>query len=81
MSKQDAKFWQKAVDARQALAQQHGADPDVRHIDLGYAAQGCQNADQVVLRVHVNERWFAANPDDRTAFQGDVDGIPVCVIG
>jgi hypothetical protein len=79
MSKQDAKFWEKAVNARHALAQQHGADPNVCHIDLGYAPEGCQNRDQVVLRVHVTEHWFAANPEERTAFQREVDGIPICV--
>jgi len=80
MAWQSVEFWEKAVDARQELVAQYAADPNVALIDIGYAPETCKMADQVVLRVHVTEAWCAAPPNERTTFQPEVAGIPVCVI-
>lgn len=72
MAKQNSDFWEKAVDARQALIELYGQDPSVTLIDIGYPPAACKDADQVVLRVHVTA--------ELTDFQAEVDGIPVCVI-
>ena len=78
MNLHDAEFWAKATKAQQALVQQHANDPDVKLIDIRRSPDGCKNANQIVLRIHVTERWLAAKPGERTAFQREVDGIPVC---
>ena len=54
-------------------------DPDVTLIDIGYRS-GQVQAPEIVLRIHVRERWAAARPETRTAFPGELDGIPVIVM-
>jgi hypothetical protein len=80
MARQSSEFWEKAVDARQELLEQYAADPNVTLIDIGYPPEAYEDADQVVLRIHVTEDWCEMSPDDRADFQTEVDGIPVCVI-
>ncbi|MFN8490978.1 MAG: hypothetical protein U0350_25515 [Caldilineaceae bacterium] len=79
MQEQNPEFWTKAVEARQALIEQYADNPDVTLIDIGYPPETCMDEDQVVLRIHVTEQWFAA--EESHSVQPAVDGIPVCVIG
>jgi hypothetical protein len=74
----DAKFWAKAASARQTLIKQYANDPDVKLIDIGLAPEQCEHADQIVLRAHMTERWFAAKSEERTVLQREIEGIPVC---
>jgi hypothetical protein len=80
MSKHDADFWEKAVDARNELAAHHAEDPNVKFVDLGYAPAGCENAGGVVLRVHVTDDQSAADSDGQGGIQQSASGIPVCVV-
>ncbi len=80
MSQQDSEFWDKARRARDKLAAQFLDHPDVSLIDIGYPIEQGQVGKEVVLRIHVRERWMKAKPEERTAFPAEVEGIPVIVM-
>lgn len=80
MPQQNAEFWTQVVSTRQELMHQYADDPDITLIDIGYAPEGCQDTDPIVLRVHVTEHWFARNSEGRDAFQQAINGISVCVM-
>lgn len=68
--------------AQRALAKleaELGGDPDVSLIDVAFQREPGSPSDSVVLRVHVRDRWLAAQPDARTAIPSEVDSIPVVV--
>jgi hypothetical protein len=80
MSQVDSEFWDRARRARDKLAAQFLDHPDVSLIDIGYAPERGEETEEVVLRIHVRERWVKAQPEERVAFPKQVDGIPVVVI-
>lgn len=80
MSQESSEFWNRARRARDTLVEQFIAHPDVSLIDLGYAPEGSERTEEVVLRIHVRERWMKAKPEERVAFPKQVDDIPVIVM-
>ncbi|MBE9508355.1 MAG: hypothetical protein IMY86_09935 [Chloroflexi bacterium] len=80
MSQEDSEFWTRARRARDELVDQFINHPDVSLIDAGYPPEQGEGTEEVVLRIHVRERWMRAKPDERVAFPDQVDGIPVVVM-
>lgn len=80
MSQRDSEFWTKARRAREKLIDRFIHHPDVSGIDIGYPPDWDGKPEEIVLRIHVRERWMKAKPDQRVAFPRDVDGIPVVVM-
>ncbi|MFQ5473951.1 MAG: hypothetical protein ACE5FA_13865, partial [Dehalococcoidia bacterium] len=80
MSQEDSEFWARARLARDKLVDQVLDHPDVSLIDIGYAPERDEETEEIVLRIHVRERWMKAEPEERVAFPEDVDGIPVIVM-
>ncbi len=74
MSKHDADFWDKAVDARNELADRYADNPDVKYVDIGYPPSDGKDASDVSLRVHVADERSTEDS------QQTVNGIPVCVV-
>lgn len=66
--------------ARDKLVAQYIYYPDVTLIDIGYPLEDDREIKELVLRIHVKERWMKASPEQRTAFPEEVDGIPVIVM-
>jgi hypothetical protein len=54
--------------------------PDVIGIDIGYAPDRGEEVEELVLRVHVRERWIKASPETRVALPQQVEGISVVAI-
>jgi hypothetical protein len=80
MSQRDSEFWTKARRARDTLIDRFIHLPDVSGIDIGYGPDRGEDAEEIVLRIHVRERWMKANPETRVTFPEQVDGIPVVVM-
>ena len=80
MSRNDSEFWKRARRARDELIAQFMSHPDVNLIDIGYAPEAGEGTEEIVLRIHVGERWMEACPDQRVAFPSKVAGIPVSVM-
>ena len=80
MSQRDSEFWTKARRARDKLIDRFIHHPDVSGIDIGYAPERGKETKEIVLRIHVRERWMKAKPEERVAFPEQVDGIPVVVV-
>jgi hypothetical protein len=81
MSEEDSEFWIRARRARDKLVDQFLEHPDVSLIDIGYTMEGDETSEkEVVLRIHVQERWMKAKPDERVDFPDQLDGIPVVVM-
>jgi hypothetical protein len=66
--------------ARDRLVAQYIYHPDVTLIDIGYPLEDDSETKDLVLRIHVKERWMKSSPEQRTVFPDEVDGIPVIVI-
>jgi hypothetical protein len=81
MSQKNPEFWNRARHARNKLADRFLDHPDVSLIDIGFvpAEQG-ERTEEIVLRIHVREKWLNAKPEARVAFPGQMDGIPIIVI-
>mgnify|MGYP000866043103 CR=1 FL=1 len=81
MTQQETEFQGRAQRALDKLVERYIYDPDVTFIDAGYApATQDEATEDIVLRIHVRERWLNARPEERTAFPEQVDGIPVIVV-
>ena len=80
MKQHNAESWKKAVDARQDLVDQYANDPNVTLIDIGYPPQDCAHRDQIAIRVHVTDQWFATHADGCVTSKRGADDIPVCVV-
>ncbi len=80
MAPRDSGFWAEARQAQDKLAQQFLDHPDMMLIDIGHGGEEDNASEQIVLRIHVRERWFKAKPEERIAFPEQVSGIPVVVI-
>jgi hypothetical protein len=81
MVQSDSEFWERARRALDKLVDQFLDHPDVSLIDVGYApAEQGESSEEVVLRIHVGERWLKARPEERVVFPERVEGIPVVVI-
>ena len=80
MSQRDSEFWTRARRTRDKLIDQFIHHPDVIGIDIGYAPDRGEVADELVLRIHVQERWIKASPETRVAFPEQVEGISVVVM-
>jgi hypothetical protein len=80
MLQRDSTFWTRARGARDKLVDRFIHHPDVSSIDIGYPPQRDQGAEEIVLRIHVRERWMKARPEERVAFPEEIDGIPVIVM-
>jgi hypothetical protein len=80
MSQADSESWIRARRARDKLADQFLDHPDVSLIDIGYALERDERTEEVVLRIHVRERWMKAKPEERVTFPKQVDGVPVVVM-
>lgn len=79
MPQQDTEIMRRARRARDKLVDKYVDHPDVTLIDIGYAPERRQDAEQVVLRIHVRRRWMDAKPEERLTFPEQVDDIPVVV--
>jgi len=80
MSQEDPEFWTRARRARDKLVDQFLDHPDVTLVGIGNAPERGEETGEVVLRIHVRERWTKAKPEERVAFPEQVDGIPVVVV-
>lgn len=80
MSRNDSEFWTIARRARNKLVDQFIYHPGVNLIDIGFAPETEEGTEEIVLRIHVGERWAKARPEERVAFPQEVDGIPVVVM-
>ena len=80
MSQDSPEFWKRARRAREKLVDQFIYHPDVNLIDIGYAPERTESTEEIVLRIHVRERWMKDIPEERVAFPEQVDGIPVVVM-
>ena len=80
MSQRNSKFWTKARRARDQLIDRFIHHPDVSGVDIGSPPDRDAIPEEVVLRIHVRERWMKASPDQRLAFPKEVAGIPVVAI-
>jgi hypothetical protein len=80
MSQNNPEFWNKVRRARDRLVDQFLDHPDVSLIDIGYPPERDEGTEEIVLRIHVRERWTKATPDQRLAFPEEMDGIPVIVM-
>lgn len=80
MLQEDSEFLTRARHARDKLVDQFINHPDVSLIDVGYASERGEKTEEVVLRIHVRERWMKAKPLERVAFPKQVDDIPVVVM-
>jgi hypothetical protein len=80
MSREDSVLWDRARRAQAKLVDRFIHHPDVSLIDLGYASGHSEETTEIVLRIHVRERWMKADPEARVAFPDQVEGIPVVVI-
>jgi hypothetical protein len=80
MSQRDSEFWTRARRARDKLIDRFVHHPDVIGIDIGYAADRGEETTELVLRIHVRERWMKASPETRAAFPEQVEGISVAVM-
>lgn len=80
MPPEDSEFWTRIRQAQDKLVDQFIHHPDVSLIDIGYAPEHKEMPKEVVLRIHVRERWMKAKPEERVAFPDQVDGIPVIVM-
>jgi len=70
----------RAERARDQLIAQFIYDPDVTMIDVGYEPGKEMTADNIILRIHVRQRWMNARKEERTAFPAEVEGIRVVVL-
>lgn len=72
----NAKFWQKADDAREELESQLDDRSDVCYVDVGFPQDQDDSSKEISLRIHVCDESDSADQKD---FPKDVDGIPVVV--
>lgn len=81
MSQKNSEFWNRARQARNKLADRFLDHPEVSLIDIGFdpAVQG-ERREEVVLRIHVREKWLKSKPEARAAFPKQMDGIPIVVV-
>ena len=80
MSQRDSEFWTRARRARDRMIDQFIDHPDVIGIDIGHAPDRHGETTELVLRIHVRERWMKANPETRVAFPEQIEGILVAVM-
>jgi hypothetical protein len=80
MSQRDSEFWTRARRARDVLTDRFIRHPDVTGVDIGYAPDRGQETEEMVLRIHVRERWINADPATRVAFPEQVEGISVVIV-
>ena len=81
ITQQENEIWGRAQRALDKLVERYIYDPDVTFIDAGYApATEGETTEDIVLRIHVRERWINTSPEERTAFPEQVEGIPVIVV-
>ena len=76
----DQELRAKLEHARDKLVAQHIYHPDVSLIDIGYPLTDDTETKELVLRIHVRDRWMKTSPEQRIAFPEEVDGIPVIVM-
>jgi hypothetical protein len=80
MPPEESEFLTRARRAQEQLVNQFINHPDVSLIDIGYAPGESQTDQDIVLRIHVRDRWMQASPEERVSFPSEIDGIPVVVI-
>ena len=80
MANTEAEGWEKLRRAQEELVRRYTHHPDVSLIDIGYPPSESGVTEEIVLRIHLRDRWFAANPDERTHFPEEIDGIPVVLM-
>lgn len=80
MSQRNSEIWQRARRARTELEKRYLGHPDVSLIDIAYASVRTDEPEQVVLRIHVRDRWVDSIPEDRVAFPEQFHGFPVTVV-
>lgn len=66
--------------ARDKLVARYILHPDVTLIDIGYRLEDEKERKELVLRIHVRDRWMKSSPENRTNFPDELDGIPVIVL-
>jgi hypothetical protein len=76
MSQRNSERMRQARRARDKLVDRFGKHPDVLLIDISAASEA---PGQLVLRIHVRERWMQARPEARLRFPTQVDGLRVVV--
>lgn len=80
MSQRDSELWERARSARDKLVDKFLDHPDVRLIDIGMPLEEGDKEEEVALRIHVKERWFASAPSKRIAFPSEIGGFRVFII-
>lgn len=72
--------WEQLRAAQEKLVERYIRHPDVRLIDIGLPPPDSSVTADVVLRIHLRARWFAAHPKSRGPFPEKIDGIPVVLM-
>jgi hypothetical protein len=66
--------------ARDKLVAQYIYHPDVTLIDIGYPLANDKVGKELVLRIHVRDRWVNSPPDQRTELPEELEGIPIIIM-
>jgi hypothetical protein len=80
MAAHESQQWKRLRQAREKLATQFREHPDVSLIDVGTQGSPEDFPENAVLRIHVRASWVKTDPEHRTVFPTQVDGIPVIVM-
>jgi hypothetical protein len=79
VSQNDAELQGAVQEALDKLTDQFIKHPAVTLIDAGYSNEGEQK-NQIVLRIHVRDRWMKNHPTESNTFPSAVDNIPVILV-
>ena len=80
MEKDSFQFWAKVFRAQDELVKMFLDHPDVSLIDIGYAPEESGLKGEVVLRIHVLDRWMQSKPEERIAFPSKIMDIPIIIM-
>ena len=81
MSQENSEIMKKARLVRDKLVEKFINDPDVTLIDIGFPpnSDAGKKNDEIVIRIHMREHWFALRPEERPNIPDEIDGIRVVV--
>ena len=80
MSRPRSELWARARRARDKMVDQFIDHPDVSLIGIGYAERSSAEPREIVVKIHVRDRWMKAKPEERVAFPEYVEGIRIVVV-
>ena len=80
MSHPRSELWARARHVRDKMVAQFIDHPDVSLIGIGYAERSSAEPREIVVKIHVHDRWMKAKPEERVAFPEYVEGIRIIVV-